>query len=1018
MKRFLICLFSFLFIGCSIAGGAVLLSNSSYSDEYRGGDSSNSENDVTKNAPTNDDLWTDSGNYATSFAGGRGTSTSPYQIATAGQLAYLAYLINNTTSSTYRSSYYIQTANINLSAHYWDPIGNYNTTFHYFSGSYDGGGYTISGIFTISTERYQGLFGVFAYGTSRVIQRVNITNSDISGTREVGGIIAYIFRSRLRIYNCSVNSNISNNHPRYATGGIVGVVEDYSLEIENCSFSGSVSGIDNAGGIIGYFYGGAGGTVRNCNNSGEIIVNADYNTGICAGGIVGECENVVISGCWNSGEVKGADRMGGISGKGGSIVNCYNIADIDGSTSISEICRIGGIVGEIENSDDYLFNCYNTGNLIGYIVGGIVGDNYATVRNCYNFGQLSTFENGGSLGGIVGWSHSIVANCYNTGEIIGGGRINDSIGGIVALLSSGAIYNCYNAGAVSGRSGQVGGIAGEDRVSNSIYNCYYGINCTNQSVSGNDSDRTGYTLTESNAKSLSWYTTSSNWNSSYPWDFNYIWQISSGVNDGYPTLRMLTPYFITYDSNGGSGSMGNSIKIYNINITLRANSFTRTGYTFQGWATSSSGSVVYSDGATYSTNADITLYAVWRANTYTITYNANGGEGTMASSTKSYGSAITLRTNTFTREGYTFKGWATSANGSVVYADGARYTSNASITLYAVWERAVLNITIDWQLGDYENSSISLYYNQYYADESGQITSFDYDQISHAGFSFMGCYTSPNGQGNITVYPSGEFVSTTITQEDDTWYCYWVPNLSAYYDENGYWYVELGMMPQTKVTDDAIITALNGTGLTSGNNYRFGDLLLESKVYGNEEYCEYNGNWYRVEPIRWRLDYSTSQTVGFGTTEDTLAVMDTIVFVSQFSETELNENMGYSTTAVTNLLDSLSDTAYFVTEGKSMPTFGTTSLNGPAERVTSNIFVASREEITEVAGGGKIQFSDLVRDYLLANGQMPLYYTRDLGTNYNNIFCMNGNGESVQYKPQNFFGVQFSVLITEYGCIN
>ena len=83
MKRFLICLFSFLFIGCSIAGGAVLLSNSSYSDEYRGGDSSNSENDVTKNAPTNDDLWTDSGNYATSFAGGDGqTEATAYQIAT------------------------------------------------------------------------------------------------------------------------------------------------------------------------------------------------------------------------------------------------------------------------------------------------------------------------------------------------------------------------------------------------------------------------------------------------------------------------------------------------------------------------------------------------------------------------------------------------------------------------------------------------------------------------------------------------------------------------------------------------------------------------------------------------------------------------------------------------------------------------------------------------------------------------------------------------------------------------
>ena len=69
-----------------------------------GRDSSNSENDVIKNAPTNDDLWTDSGNYADSFAGGTGTEEDPYQIAAAEQLAYLAYLINDsTTNSAYKS---------------------------------------------------------------------------------------------------------------------------------------------------------------------------------------------------------------------------------------------------------------------------------------------------------------------------------------------------------------------------------------------------------------------------------------------------------------------------------------------------------------------------------------------------------------------------------------------------------------------------------------------------------------------------------------------------------------------------------------------------------------------------------------------------------------------------------------------------------------------------------------------------------------------------------------------------
>ena len=77
---------------------------------------------------------------------------------------------------------------------------------------------------------------------------------------------------------------------------------------------------------------------------------------------------------------------------------------------------------------------------------------------------------------------------------------------------------------------------------------------------------------------------------------------------------------------------------------------------------------------------------------YTVTYNANGGSGAIANQTKWYGEALTLSTAKPTKSGYTFKGWATStANasaGTVNYASGASYTSNAALTLYAVWELA------------------------------------------------------------------------------------------------------------------------------------------------------------------------------------------------------------------------------------------------------------------------------------------------------------------------------------------
>jgi uncharacterized repeat protein (TIGR02543 family) len=71
---------------------------------------------------------------------------------------------------------------------------------------------------------------------------------------------------------------------------------------------------------------------------------------------------------------------------------------------------------------------------------------------------------------------------------------------------------------------------------------------------------------------------------------------------------------------------------------------------------------------------------------YTITYNANGGSGAPPSQTKYYGKTLELSSTNPTRSGYSFLGWATSAGGSKVYDPGANYTGNASVTLYAVWE--------------------------------------------------------------------------------------------------------------------------------------------------------------------------------------------------------------------------------------------------------------------------------------------------------------------------------------------
>lgn len=165
---------------------------------------------------------------------------------------------------------------------------------------------------------------------------------------------------------------------------------------------------------------------------------------------------------------------------------------------------------------------------------------------------------------------------------------------------------------------------------------------------------------------------------------------SATKNVGFTvTVPAWTSYTVTYNANGGSGAPGNQTKWKDQTLTLSSTKPTRAGHTFQGWATSSGGGVAYSAGGSYSANASATLYAVWKANTYTVSYNANGGTGAPANQTKTYGKNLTLSTTTPTRTNYNFKGWGTSASTTTVsYTPGATYTANNGIALYAIWELA------------------------------------------------------------------------------------------------------------------------------------------------------------------------------------------------------------------------------------------------------------------------------------------------------------------------------------------
>ncbi len=153
-------------------------------------------------------------------------------------------------------------------------------------------------------------------------------------------------------------------------------------------------------------------------------------------------------------------------------------------------------------------------------------------------------------------------------------------------------------------------------------------------------------------------------------------------------------YTVTFNNNGGTGGPTPQTKIHDTNLILSSAVPTRTNYNFNGWSTSANGSVEYASGATYKNNSDITLYAVWTPiDIYTITYDANGGENAPAPQTKYHGISIRLSTQIPTRDGYTFKGWAVSQYGNMAYSSNDTYIMDRSITLYAVWQENIVNVS-------------------------------------------------------------------------------------------------------------------------------------------------------------------------------------------------------------------------------------------------------------------------------------------------------------------------------------
>ncbi len=158
-----------------------------------------------------------------------------------------------------------------------------------------------------------------------------------------------------------------------------------------------------------------------------------------------------------------------------------------------------------------------------------------------------------------------------------------------------------------------------------------------------------------------------------------------------------TTYDISYETGTGLIIPGQR-KASGSSITLTSTNPSKDGFTFKNWNTKSDGSgTSYASGATFSSNANTTLYAQYTAWTHTVAFNANGGSGAPSSFTKTGGIDGVIPETIPTRNGYVFRYWNTASDASGTrYEPGDTYTAeknSGTITLYAIW--ASQSITID-----------------------------------------------------------------------------------------------------------------------------------------------------------------------------------------------------------------------------------------------------------------------------------------------------------------------------------
>jgi uncharacterized repeat protein (TIGR02543 family) len=283
--------------------------------------------------------------------------------------------------------------------------------------------------------------------------------------------------------------------------------------------------------------------------------------------------------------------------------------------------------------------------------------------------------------------------------------------------------------------------------------------------------------------------------------------VGGAGGSGTVKLRYAVPQTVTFNANGGTGSLTSQQSNIAMALTSNTTQITRSGYTFAGWATTPGGSVAYANGAIYPFTSSTTLYAVWAA----ITYDANGGTGSMSNTTGTPGSSVNLSANGFSPVGSptpTFRGWDTNPNASPAsptYAAGQPITMPSGVlALYAIWDPPIItSITYNANGGGGSETTQT-------GAVGTSVTLASGSGMSYPGYTLASWNTAANGSG--TTYALGSTI--TLPSGGLALYAQWNALPVITYDANG----GTGSVADQTAAVGASVTLDSGSGLSGGAN--------------------------------------------------------------------------------------------------------------------------------------------------------------------------------------------------------